>query len=38
MGVHDLIVVQTGDALLICHRDEAEKIKDLVKIIPGELQ
>ena len=38
MGVHDLIVVQTGDALLICHRNDSEKIKELVKIIPGELQ
>ena len=38
LGVHDLIVVQTGDAILVCHRDEAEKIKDLVKIVPGALQ
>jgi mannose-1-phosphate guanylyltransferase len=38
MGVHDLIVVQTADALLICSRHEAEKIKDLIARIPSELQ
>jgi mannose-1-phosphate guanylyltransferase len=38
MGVRDLIVVQTDDAILVCHREEAEKIKKLVMKIPGELQ
>ena len=38
MGVRDLIIVQTDDALLVCHRDEAEKIKQLVAQIPPELQ
>jgi mannose-1-phosphate guanylyltransferase len=38
LGVRDLIVVQTKDALLVCHRHEAEKIKDLVGKIPPELQ
>lgn len=38
MGVHDLIVVQTADALLVCHRHEAEKIKQLVAKMPAELQ
>ena len=38
MGVRDLIVVQTGDALLVCHREEAEKIKELVARVPAELQ
>jgi len=38
MGVHDLIVVETGDALLVCHRHEAEKIKQLVTLTPPELQ
>ena len=27
LGVHNLIVVRTGDAVLICHRHQAEKIK-----------
>ena len=38
LGVHDLIVVQTKDALLICHRHEAEKIKNLIGKLPLELQ
>ena len=38
LGVHDLIVVRTQDALLICHRHEAERIKDLISKIPPELQ
>jgi mannose-1-phosphate guanylyltransferase len=38
LGVSDLIIVQTGDALLICHRHEAEKIKHLVALVPPELQ
>lgn len=38
LGVQDLIVVQTGDALLICNRHEAERIKNLVATVPAELQ
>jgi mannose-1-phosphate guanylyltransferase len=38
LGVHDLIVVRTQDALLVCHRHEAERIKDLIGKIPPELQ
>src|SRR5262249_2305752 len=38
LGVKDLIVVQTPDALLICDRHEAEKIKHLVAQVPSELQ
>ena len=38
LGIHDLIVVRTQDALLICHRHEAERIKDLISKIPPELQ
>ena len=38
LGVHNLIIVRTEDALLICHRHQAEKIKDLVAKIPPELQ
>ena len=38
LGVHDLIVVQTDDALLICSRHEAEKIKQVVANVPLELQ
>src|SRR5437016_5278961 len=38
LGVHDLIVVRTPDALLICHRHEAEKIKNLIGKLPREVQ
>jgi mannose-1-phosphate guanylyltransferase len=38
LGVHNLIVVKTGDAILICHRHQAEKIKNLVGKLPPELQ
>jgi mannose-1-phosphate guanylyltransferase len=38
LGVQDLIVVRTNDALLICHRHDAEKIKNLVGGLPPELQ
>jgi len=38
MGVHDLIVVETPDALLVCNRHDAEKIKQLVGLVPVELQ
>jgi mannose-1-phosphate guanylyltransferase len=38
LGVHNLIVVRTHDAVLICHRHQAEKIKNLIGKVPPELQ
>jgi mannose-1-phosphate guanylyltransferase len=38
LGVHNLIVVRTGDAVLICHRHQAERIKNLIGKLPPELQ
>src|SRR5437588_9110904 len=38
LGVHNLIIIRTGDAILICHRHQAEKIKNLVGKLPPELQ
>src|SRR5438270_6429023 len=38
LGVHNLIVVRTPDAILICHRHQAEKIKNLLGHVPEELQ
>jgi mannose-1-phosphate guanylyltransferase len=38
LGVHNLIVVRTGDAVLVCHRHQAEKIKDLIGKLPPDLQ
>ena len=37
LGVDDLIVVQTGDAVLIAKRDQADAIKDLVDAVPKHL-
>jgi mannose-1-phosphate guanylyltransferase len=37
-GVRDLIVIDSGDALLVCHRSEAEHIKKLVPHVPEALQ
>jgi len=33
IGVSDLVVVDQKDALLICHKDQTHKIKDLVDIL-----
>jgi len=38
LGVKDLIVIQSGGALLVCNRHEAERIKHLVARLPQELQ
>ena len=38
LGVSDLIVIDTPDAVLVCNRHEAEKIKHLVAKVPPELQ
>jgi len=37
LGVDDLIVVQTGDALLIANRHQADAIKKLSDLLPPEL-
>ncbi|HEY6838433.1 MAG TPA: mannose-1-phosphate guanylyltransferase [Geobacteraceae bacterium] len=34
VGVRDLVVVETGDALLVCHRERAQEVKQVV----GELE
>lgn len=36
LGVENLIVVQTGDALLVANRDHADQIKKLVDLLPEE--
>ncbi len=38
LGVNDLIVIETADALLVCPRHEAERIKELVARVPPALQ
>lgn len=37
-GVKDLIVVETDDALLVCHRGAAQIIKNLQPLLPPELK
>ncbi|MDO5472709.1 MAG: sugar phosphate nucleotidyltransferase [Akkermansia sp.] len=37
VGVDNLIVVDTGDALLVAHRDKADDIKKIVSQLPDEL-
>ena len=31
LGVKDLIVVQSGDATMICHKDCAQQVKELAR-------
>jgi mannose-1-phosphate guanylyltransferase len=38
LGVNNLIIVRTRDAVLVCHRHHAEKIKNLVAKLPEKLQ
>ena len=38
LGVKDLIVVETGDAILVADRHEADAIKKIVGALPPELQ
>jgi mannose-1-phosphate guanylyltransferase len=38
LGVHNLVVVRTNDAVLVCHRHQAENIKSLISKLPPELQ
>jgi mannose-1-phosphate guanylyltransferase len=36
-GVKDLVVVETADAILVCHRDAVQDIKKIVQQLPKEL-
>jgi mannose-1-phosphate guanylyltransferase len=36
-GVKDLVIVETADAVLVCHRDAVQNIKQLVGQLPKEL-
>lgn len=36
-GVKDLVVVETADAILVCHRDAVQNVKQLVPLLPKEL-
>jgi mannose-1-phosphate guanylyltransferase len=36
-GVKDLVVVETADAILVCHRDAVQSIKQLQALLPREV-
>ncbi|MDZ4764855.1 MAG: sugar phosphate nucleotidyltransferase [Chloroflexota bacterium] len=36
VGVEDLVVIDTEDALLICHKDQTQKVKDVVNTLKAE--
>lgn len=38
LGVEGLVVVQTRDATLVCPRDRAEEVKEIVSILTGDLE
>ncbi len=33
IGIHDVIVVETDDAVLVCHRDSAQQVKNIVEYL-----
>lgn len=37
VGVQDLVVVETPDAVLVCHRDAVQDIKKLMPMLPKEM-
>ena len=38
LGVENLIIVNTGDALLVCAREHGERLKEIVAALPARLQ
>ena len=38
LGVRDLVIVQTDDATLVCHRNSAQRVKELVQRLPKDLR
>ena len=38
LGVRDLVVIQEGGVTLVCHRDAARRLKELVKDLPSDLR
>lgn len=36
VGVRDLVIVHTADATLVCHKNEAQKVRELVKELAAE--
>ncbi|MEO0560938.1 MAG: mannose-1-phosphate guanylyltransferase [Chloroflexota bacterium] len=38
VGVRDIVVIDTDDALLICHRDRTQEVKDVVRALKDQRQ
>jgi mannose-1-phosphate guanylyltransferase len=38
LGVQNLVIVQTEDAILICDRKQTARLKEVVKLLPGKLR
>ena len=36
IGVDDLIVIDSGDALLVCHRDQAQQVRQVIERLKKE--
>ena len=36
VGVRDLVIVHTADATLVCHKNEAQKVREVVKKLATE--
>jgi len=36
VGIKDLIIVDTSDALLVCHKDDAQRIKEIITRLENE--
>ena len=36
VGIRDLVIVHTPDVTLVCHKNDAQKVRDLVKKLAGE--
>jgi mannose-1-phosphate guanylyltransferase len=37
-GVKDLVVVETQDSVLVCHRDSVQEVKKLISLLPKHIQ
>ncbi len=36
VGVRDLVIVHTADATLVCHKNDAQKVREIVKKLAAE--
>ena len=37
LGVKDLVIVQAEDKILVCHKEKAAHLKEIVRLIEGEV-